>query len=546
MAEKSYIGFKAAPGIDWGKLTSEFSQGLMDIGARRGQQDAYFDQLQRENMQAVRETENFQTQDLNTLLSGAISQNVDNSYEMNRLVKSGKINHNAYRNFMNNASDDWKSFATTAKTLDETIMKGLERQQPGENGLPAGSKYEEDLIERRSELLNLKNRTMYQDPKTGKYFLADLDETGNISDYNNLHNVKSLNNPMNVNDNFFDFNTLVTDRAKNLKEYTVGEMEDVDGKQIYVTEKGQVMNPELPGSISRVQAYIKKTPRLVYNTLSQSDNRYESYFDPKDQEGGDYQRKMNSFIEIENGARRIKGEKPLTGEELNSFVAEYDRFLMPNITDGQGVFQPSPSQDQLMALDQVVESTFMSNLGYSKMEEKPSKKSKKTDGKSKPGSEMSQADANVLYKQLRNAWDKIDTDPVQAAAIFTNQAVDGSEFTIKEDGYLYKLAVENIWNEKEGRSVRTEREIGPIKNMQDISTSFFGATGGKGAGKANTLYQNAEKSSGKGPAVIAMMGEQTEEMPADQMASNQGGNFFTNLVRSGRNFLSGGNNQNIS
>ena len=545
MEEKSYIGFKAAPGIDWGKLTSEFSQGLMDIGARRGQQDAYFDQIQRENMQAVRETENFQTQDLNTLLSGAISQNVDNSYEMNRLVKAGKINHNAYRNFMNNASDDWKSFATTAKTLDETIMKGLERQQTGENGLPAGSKYEEDLIERRSELLNLKNRTMYQDPKTGKYFLADLDENGNISDYNNLHNVKSLNNPMNVNDNFFDFNTLVSDRAKNLKEVTIGEMTDVDGKQVYVTEKGEVLNTELPGSISRTQAYIKGNPRLVYQTLAQSDNRYETYFDPKDMQGGDYQRKMNNFIEIENGARRIKGEKPLTGEELNSFVAEYDRFLMPNITDGQGVFQPSPSQDQLMALDQVVESTFMSNLGYSKTEAKPSTKGKGKGSGSGSGSGISQADANVLYKQLRNAWDKIDTDPVQAAATFTNQAVDGSEFTVK-DGNLYKVVVENIWNEKEGRSVRTEREIGPIKNMQDISTSFFGATTGKGAGKANTLYKNAEKSSGKGPAVIAMMDEQTEEMPADQMASNQGGNFFTNLVRSGRNFLSGGNNQNIS
>jgi hypothetical protein len=539
MAEKSYLGFKAAPAIDWGKLTSEFSQGLMQIGARRGQQDAYFDQIQRENMKAVRETENFQTQDLNTLLSGAVSQNVDNSYEMNRLVKSGKLNHNVYRNFMNNASDDWSSFATTAKTLDETIVKGLERQQPGENGLPAGSKYEEDLIERRSELLNLKNRTMYQDPQTGKYFLADLDETGNISDYNNLQDVKSLNKPMNVNDNFFDFNTLVTDRAKNLKEYTVGEMEDVDGKQIYVTEKGQVMNPELPGSISRVQAYIKKTPRLVYNTLSQSDNRYESYFDPKDQEGGDYQRKMNNFIEIENGARRIKGEKPLTGEELNSFVADYDRFLMRNVTDGQGIYQPSPTQDQLIAIDEVVESTFMSNLGYSKMEAKPSKKN--SSGKDS-GSGMSQGDANALYKQLRNAWDQIETDPVQAAVIFTNQAVDGSEFKVKE-GNLYKLVVENIWNKQEGRSVRTEREIGPIKNMQDISTSFFGATGGKGAGKANTLYQNAEKSSGKGPAVIAMMEEQTEEMPADQMASNQGGNFLQRLAKG---ILGRGNNQNIS
>jgi len=36
MAEKSYLGFKAAPAIDWGKLTSEFSQGLMEIGARKG------------------------------------------------------------------------------------------------------------------------------------------------------------------------------------------------------------------------------------------------------------------------------------------------------------------------------------------------------------------------------------------------------------------------------------------------------------------------------------------------------------------------------
>lgn len=541
MAEKSYIGFKAAPGIDWGKLTSEFSQGLMDIGARRGKQDAYFDQLQRENMNAVRETENFQTQDLNTLLSGAISQNVDNSYEMNRLVKSGKMNHNAYRNFINNANDDWKSFATTAKTLDQTIQSGLERQQPGENGLPAGSKYEEDLIERRSELLNLKNKTIYQDKNTGKFFLADLDNTGNISDYNNLHDVKSLNKPMNVNDNFFDFNTLVSERAKNLKEYAVGEMTDVAGKQVYVTEKGQVENPELPGAISRTQAYIKGNPRLTYNTLAQSDNRYESYFDPKDQEGGDYQTKMNNFIEIENGARRIKGENPLTGEELNSFVAEYDRFLVPNTTDAQGVFQPSPTQDQMMALDQVVESTFMSNLGYSKIEAKPSKKNSGGKG-SGSGSGMSQADANVLYKQLRNAWDKIGEDPVQAAVTFTNQAVDGSEFKVK-DGDLFKVVVENIWNEKEGRSVRTEREIGPIKNMQDISTSFFGATGAKGAGKANTLYQNAEKSSGKGPAVIAMMGEQTEEMPADQMASNQDGNFLQRLAKG---ILGRGNNQNIS
>jgi hypothetical protein len=125
-------------------------------------------------------------------------------------------------------------------------------------------------------------------------------------------------------------------------------------------------------------------------------------------QGGDYQRKMNNFIEIENGARRIKGEKPLTGEELNSFVAEYDRFLMPNITDGQGVFQPSPSQDQLMALDQVVESTFMSNLGYSKIEERPSRK--KTKNKKTPSDKTPKEVSYDLYETLYNAIKEGDSE----------------------------------------------------------------------------------------------------------------------------------------
>jgi len=542
MEEKSYIGFKAAPGIDWGKLTSEFSQGLMDIGARRGQQDAYFDQIQRENMQAVRETENFQTQDLNTLLSGAISQNVDNSYEMNRLVKAGKINHNAYRNFMNNASDDWKSFATTAKTLDETIMKGLERQQTGENGLPAGSKYEEDLIERRSELLNLKNRTMYQDPKTGKYFLADLDENGNISDYNNLHNVKSLNNPMNVNDNFFDFNTLVSDRAKNLKEVTIGEMTDVDGKQVYVTEKGEVLNTELPGSISRTQAYIKGNPRLVYQTLAQSDNRYETYFDPKDMQGGDYQRKMNNFIEIENGARRIKGEKPLTGEELNSFVAEYDRFLMPNITDGQGVFQPSPSQDQLMALDQVVESTFMSNLGYSMVEEKPSKKKTKTK-KTPPSGKTSDGVNYDLYETLYDAIKEGDSD------ILNNRKTPQSKnvrFEVRGDGFIdvYDMTPDPVYKRPVNKG--KGKLVSEGKSLTDLVSYFYGTSTATGGTKPEATYNSEREAFYKAnpdKEEIAMMEEQTEEMPADQMASNQGGNFLQRLAKG---ILGRGDNQNIS
>ncbi len=540
MAEKSYIGFKAAPAIDWGKLTSEFSQGLMEIGARKGIQDAYLDELQRNNMSAVRETENFQTQDLNTLLSGAISQNVNNTYEINKGVKAGNINHNDYRNFINNSNDDWKSFATTAKTLDQTIQNGLARQQPGDDGLPAGSKYEEDLIERRSELLNLKNKTIYQDPNTGKFFLADLDETGNISDYNNLHDVKSLNKQMNVNDNFFNFNGLIKNRTENIGVYEeafVEDIETVDGrirKNIYMTEKGAVMNPGVPDAISRVQSYIKSNPRLTYNTLAQSDNRYETYFDPKDQQGGDYQKKMNKFIEIENGSRRIRGEEPLEGEELDGFIADYDRFLIPNITDAQGVFQPSPDQEQMMALDEVVESTFMSNLGYSKVEAKPPKpKAPKT-----PTPKEEEGEVNYdLYETLYDAIKEGDSETLNIRK--TPEAKD-LRFEVRGDGLIdvYDMSENTVGDPK--NELVFER-----KSLTDLVPYFYGKSGATGGTKPEATY-NAERDAfykATGKPEIAMMEEQTEEMPSDQMASNQGGNFLQRLANG---ILGRGNNQNIS
>ena len=539
MAEKSYLGFKAAPAIDWGKLTSEFSQGLMEIGARRGIQNAYFDDLQRNNMSAVRETENFQTQDLNTLLSGAISQNVNNTYEINKGVKAGNINHNDYRNFINNSNEDWKSFANTAKTLDQTIQNGLARQQPGDDGLPAGSKYEEDLIERRSELLNLKNKTMYQDPKTGKFFLADLDETGNISDYNNLNDVKSLNKPMNVNDNFFNFNGLIKNRTENIGVYEeafVEDIETVDGrirKNIYMTEKGAVMNPGVPDAISRVQSYIKSNPRLTYNTLAQSDNRYETYFDPKDQQGGDYQKKMNKFIEIENGSRRIRGEEPLEGEELGGFIADYDRFLVPNITDAQGIFQPSLNQDQMMALDEVVESTFMSNLGYSKVEAKPPRPKA-------PKSKTPKEEGQVNYDLYETLYDAIKEGDSETLNIRKTSEAKDLRFEVREDGLIdvYDMS-ENAVGDPKNKLV-FER-----KSLTDLVPYFYGKSGATGGTKPEAAY-NAEREAfykATGKPEIAMMEEQTEEMPADQMASNQGGNFLQRLAKG---ILGRGNNQNIS
>jgi len=543
MAEKSYIGFKAAPSVDWGKLTSEFSQGLMDISGRKAAQNIYFDRVTQENIDMVRENDEFSDQTLSDFVMGGATQMVDNAYDMNRLVKSGRLNHNEYRMFNNRANSSFKAVADAAKRIDANIVEMQKRQQPGENGLPQGSVIEQKLMEYQSGYLNLKNRTLYQDPQTGQFSYGKLNkDTGVVED---LQNPEALLKPVNQRDNYFDAFGFVQERSSKLGEFNIAEVKDKvvgkdkDGKDIvrkvYITEKGEALNPLLDRSIASAQQYITDDPRISFQTLNQIDSRYELYIGDDDKNS-----QLDDKVGIENKIRFQEGRPSMSEEEEEQFRLYEEGFLVPLVENSARERTPVLNAQQNEVLLQGIDDMYKSNLDYSMVEEKPKTKTKSTSNKSKSG--MSQGDANILYNQLRAAWDKIDTDPVQAAVIFTNQAVDGSEFKVK-DGYLYKLVVENIWNEEEVRNVRTEREVGPIKNMQDISTSFFGATGAKGAGRANTLYKNAEKNSGKGPAVMAMMDEQMEEMPADQMASNQGGNFLQRLAKG---ILGRGNNQNIS
>jgi len=348
---------------------------------------------------------------------------------------------------------------------------------------------------------------------------------------------------MNVNDNFFNFDGLIKDRTENIGVYEeafVEDIETVDGrirKNIYMTEKGAVMNPGVPDAISRIQSYIKSNPRLVYNTLAQSDNRYETYFDPKDQQGGDYQKKMNKFIEIENGARRIRGEEPLKGEELDGFIADYDRFLIPNITDAQGVFQPSPDQEQMMALDAVVESAFMSNLGYSKVEAKPP--NPKAPRTPTPKEEEEEEEVSYdLYETLYNAIKEGDSETLNIRK--TPEAKD-LRFEVRQDGFIdvYDMS-EDIVGKPNNKLVFKR------KSLTDLVPYFYGKSGATGGTKPEATY-NAEREAfykaNPDKEEIAMMEEQTEEMPADQMASNQGGNFLQRLAKG---ILGRGNNQNIS
>lgn len=529
MAEKSYIGYKATPGIDWGKLTSEFSQGLLAIGERRAAQNIYFDNLYKENMNAVKEVERSNDQDLNTIIQGAMSQVKDNAFDMNNLVKSGSMNHNEYRNFVNNTNNSITSFAKTAKGLDATIQENIKRQQLDENGKPQGSEYEEYLTESYSKLLDLRNKTMYQDPQTGKMFLATLGPDG-LADMNTIQDASALNKPMNIRDNYVDYNQVINNKIKTFGEIKIEErlpdgstitrsgiskMVDVKDKDGKVIGQRQALNKNVSDGIATTQNEITSNPRSTYNILKMMDDRFDSYQDDEE-----YRSKMSRLIDIENQSRVNQGQPAMNESETERYVSEADMFMIPSSPDSKSELQPQPSADQVQMAKDWIKDTFYMQMDYSEtLKAAPSKN--KVGGGSKSGSGITSAEADILYEQIRGAWDMIGTNNAEAVAILESQATDGSKFTVKDDGYLYKLEQMKEYDPREGKEVTKERLVGPIKNLQNISKSFFGATTGKGSPGANKLYRGAEdrymKKTGKEKAIMAaMMEEEIQQAPEEQ------------------------------
>jgi hypothetical protein len=540
MAEKSYLGFKAAPSVDWGKLTSEFSQGLMDISGRKAAQNIYFDQVTQNNIEMVKANDEFADQTLSDFVMGGATQMVDNLYEKNRLVKAGKLNHNEFRMFNNRGNTSFKAVSDAAKSIDANIKAMQERQQPDENGIPQGSVIEEKLMEYQSGMMNLKNRTLYQDPNTGQFSYGKLNEvTGEVED---LQDTEALLKPVNQRDNYFDAFGFVQKRSSKLGEFKIAEVKNkVVGKnndgnditrKVYVTETGEALNPLLDKAIAGTQQYITDDARLSFQTLNQIDSRYELYIGEDDKNSH-----IDQKVGIENKTRFQEGRPSMSEEEENQFRLYEEGFLVPLVENSARERTPVLNAQQNEVLLQGIDDMYKSNLDYSMVEERPSTKGKGK-GKKTPSDKTPKEVSYDLYETLYNAIKEGDSETLNIRK--TPEAKD-LRFEVRGDGLIdvYDMSLNAVGDPN-------NKLVFERKSLTDLVPYFYGKSGATGGTKPEATY-NAERDAfykaNPGKEEIAMMEEQTEEMPADQMASNQGGNFLQRLAKG---ILGRGNNQNIS
>ena len=554
MSEQSYLGYKATPGIDWGKLTSEFSQGLLDVSGRRATQNIYFENLYRENMSAVQEVEQSNDQDLNTIIQGLMSQVKDNAFDMNNMVKSGNMNHNEYRNFVNNTNSGITSFANTAKNIDATIQENIKRQQLDENGNPQGSEYEQYLTESYSNLLNLKNMTMYQDRRTGKFFRANLGPDG-LADLNTIQDASTLNKPMNIRDNYVDYNSVIANKVKTFGEIKIEErlpngetitrsgiskMVDIKDKKGNIIGQEQALNKNVADGIATTQNQITSNPRSVFNILKGMDERFDSYQNDEEKRS-----KMIALIDIENQSRMNQGQPMMTDKETEEFASNNDMFMIPSSYDSRNELQPQPNADQVQMAKDWIKDTFYLQMDYTETLKAAPKKGKGKGGGSGSGKNNSKGTGYELYEDVYNAVSSGDTTSLKS--------LSGSKynFTINSDNTL------NVTKDTPDPRDPYEIEQTPVytnATLDQIYSVFFGRSSTTPQ-KQSAEWEKQKKAfyDATGKEKIAMNEGQTEEMPDDQMASlpqqqQESDTFLSKLLKKGSAFTNRvlGNEQNIS
>ena len=142
-----------------------------------------------------------------------------------------------------------------------------------------------------------------------------------------------------------------------------------------------------------------------------------------------------------------------------------------------------------------------------------------------------------LYETLYDAIKEGDSD------ILNNRKTPQSKnvrFEVRGDGFIdvYDMTPDPVYKRPVNKG--KGKLVSEGKSLTDLVSYFYGTSTATGGTKPEATY-NAEREAfykaNPDKEEIAMMEEQTEEIPADQMASNQGGNFLQRLARSGRDFL---------
>jgi hypothetical protein len=354
---QNYGTFVPVEAVDWGKAIGGLYNTIDKIGLDREQQRQDLDKIMTDSISAINNSELLKTQSLQDyVLAGAENgRNVIN--DANKRLKSGMIKPAEYRAIINNVNSYWSNMSNSMKNFDAVNQELLTRQQPGEDGsAPAGSEFEEFLLQKHASLSDLRNSNYMFSPDSGEGYMVKIDPvTGQTK---KVMNSLSIADKSNIMDQRYDFDKEIITFTRGMKNaYT---MEDGT-----VTIKDPMKNPAVANSVAALITGMTNNPRMTAQALA----RYGGYQFYEDDE--DMNQIITEAINDEAQSRRILGEPALTQSEIENIQKNVSDRLIKVSIDLNNRYQPQISPEQQKDAEVILEDLIVAQFPVSRTEDEP-------------------------------------------------------------------------------------------------------------------------------------------------------------------------------
>ena len=376
--------------LDYGNLTGGLIDILKETEARRNNERANLDQIYQAADATVQETEQFQNQNLQTLVHNSADQVRDLMYEWNKELKAGRLKPKDYQARIMQAQQGWSMFANSSKTFDETMKNGLSRQQ-GVDGKPAaGSGFEEYLYGVYAENADLNNTKLSADPESGKMFMSKYDTDGNII---STFDVSRMGNPGNMIDNRFNLSANIQSDVSMWEPFKI---ETGSGWQGFTTIEDVRQSPAYQYAVdAKVQSVLSNNRSTASVLVDNGVGEYGFYQNPEEKRLA-----MLNAAEQAQRVARATGENLSDDELLEIAKIKGEKMILVQY-DKTGTMQPVITPDQRKAAEDRVKNEIEIQLGRDVAK---TAGWKADSGENKDGDGDKKSDLLAGYKSTLNAF----------------------------------------------------------------------------------------------------------------------------------------------
>ena len=441
--------------VDWGGITQNILEKLDKVEQEREAKRVELDKQYSDVVSIVDKYQGSKSPTFNQFVMDGANNVRNYLYEQNQLLKRGMITPSEYSRIVSTTKDGWGRLSDLTKQYDANYEEGLKRI---EEGKAAG----QELYQRQitADLLNLKGKTTFINPKDGRMYIAKVDpETGKVAGDADLYDIQTINAGLNQNVDKVNVSNEVNAYVKNLGS----EARMVNGRYVISQSiRGKFNSKTKPEIIDA----ITNNPRKAASVLADNtDEKYSFTNNAKEIQA------INSQIEKLSAQKQsVKSDedKKAIQKEINALSSQRDKTILL-VRDENGIFTPKLSEEQMKKAKSIVNDVIESQIDYK--EEKPEKGPimSYSERKDIVKGQEEVLDMSERLKQLNDLWKNKASS--KYAGLIKN--ADVSVAFPKEEGRVVGLRVGTGFNNKDKKFIRVAKPIYDPKTKARIKDEEY-------------------------------------------------------------------------